>query len=118
MPRPGEDRSDVGGVAQFNNIGPGPLFAFNIGPGPLFAFTVEKLKKVLLIPLVAYILVFLNQIKALIGCQNAYELRTEMLGEPPRIFRAALFVVEAILPRQQRRSHTNPKRERGSDEIK
>ena len=25
MPRPGEDRSDVGGVAQFNNIGPVPL---------------------------------------------------------------------------------------------
>ena len=23
-----------------------------------------------------------------------------------------------VLPRQQRRSHTNPKRERGSDEIK
>ena len=23
-----------------------------------------------------------------------------------------------LLPRQQRRSHTNPKRERGSDEIK
>ena len=26
MPRPGEDRSDVGGAAQFNNIGPVPLF--------------------------------------------------------------------------------------------
>ena len=25
MPRPGEDRSDVGGAAQFNNIGPVPL---------------------------------------------------------------------------------------------
>ena len=25
MPRPGEDRSDVGGTAQFNNIGPVPL---------------------------------------------------------------------------------------------
>ncbi len=24
-PRPGEDRSDVGGAAQFNNIGPVPL---------------------------------------------------------------------------------------------
>ena len=28
MPRPGEDRSDVGGAAQFNNIGPVPLSAF------------------------------------------------------------------------------------------
>ena len=27
MPRPGEDRSDVGGAAQFNNIGPVPLSA-------------------------------------------------------------------------------------------
>jgi len=25
MPRPGEDRSDVGGATQFNNIGPVPL---------------------------------------------------------------------------------------------
>ena len=25
MPRPGEDRSDVGGAVQFNNIGPVPL---------------------------------------------------------------------------------------------
>ena len=25
MPRPVEDRSDVGGAAQFNNIGPVPL---------------------------------------------------------------------------------------------
>jgi len=25
MPRPGEDRSDVGGASQFNNIGPVPL---------------------------------------------------------------------------------------------
>ena len=25
MPRPGEDRSNVGGAAQFNNIGPVPL---------------------------------------------------------------------------------------------
>ena len=31
MPRPGEDRSDVGGAAQFNNIGPVPLSA-SIGP--------------------------------------------------------------------------------------
>ena len=30
MPRPGEDRSDVGGAAQFNNIGPVPL-----SPGPV-----------------------------------------------------------------------------------
>ncbi len=28
MPRPGEDRSDVGGAAQFNNIGPVPLSLF------------------------------------------------------------------------------------------
>ena len=28
MPRPGEDRSDVGGAAQFNNIGPVPLSVF------------------------------------------------------------------------------------------
>ena len=28
MPRPGEDRSDVGGAAQFNNIGPVPLSRF------------------------------------------------------------------------------------------
>ncbi len=27
-------------------------------------------------------------------------------------------VRDVVLPRQQRRSHTNPKRERGSDEIK
>ena|SRR5271157_2108467 len=27
MPRPGEDRSNVGGAAQFNNIGPVPLSA-------------------------------------------------------------------------------------------
>ena len=31
MPRPGEDRSDVGGAAQFNNIGPVPL-----SPAPAF----------------------------------------------------------------------------------
>ena len=35
MPRPGEDRSDVGGAAQFNNIGPVPLSAFRF---PLSAF--------------------------------------------------------------------------------
>ena len=49
MPRPGEDRSDVGGAAQFNNIGPVPLSPSrfpaipvtsrfpvnNIGPVPL-----------------------------------------------------------------------------------
>ena len=29
MPRPVEDRSDVGGAAQFNNIGPVPLSAFS-----------------------------------------------------------------------------------------
>ena len=28
MPRPGEDRSDVGGAAQFDNIGPVPLSRF------------------------------------------------------------------------------------------
>ncbi len=28
MPRPGEDRSDVGGAVQFNNIGPVPLSPF------------------------------------------------------------------------------------------
>src|SRR5271157_3152669 len=33
MPRPVEDRSDVGGAAQFTNIGPVPLS--NIGPVPL-----------------------------------------------------------------------------------
>ena len=32
MPRPGEDRSDVGGAAQFKNIGPVPLPAFPIVP--------------------------------------------------------------------------------------
>ena len=32
MPRPGEDRSDVGGAAQFNNIGPVPL---PLSPVPL-----------------------------------------------------------------------------------
>ena len=36
MPRPDEDRSDVGGAAQFNNIGPVPLSALNIGPVPAF----------------------------------------------------------------------------------
>ena len=42
MPRPVEDRSDVGGAAQFNNtdpsrfnIGPVPLPQSNIGPVPL-----------------------------------------------------------------------------------
>ena len=38
MPRPVEDRSDVGGAAQFNNIGPVPLSVTqfnNIGPIPL-----------------------------------------------------------------------------------
>src|SRR5271166_6382316 len=36
MPRPGEDRSDVGGAAQFNNIGPVPLSPsrFNIRGDP------------------------------------------------------------------------------------
>ena len=48
MPRPGEDRSDVGAAAQFNNIVPVPLSAFscpafrfqfnNIVPVPLSAF--------------------------------------------------------------------------------
>ena len=32
MPRPGEDRSDVGGAAQFNNIGPVPLFRSRFPP--------------------------------------------------------------------------------------
>ena len=36
MPRPGEDRSDGGGAAQFNNIGPVPLSRF--GPVPLSRF--------------------------------------------------------------------------------
>jgi hypothetical protein len=40
MPRPGEDRSDVGGAIQFNNIGPVPLSRFiNIGPVPLSRFS-------------------------------------------------------------------------------
>src|SRR5271166_1714004 len=40
MPRPGEDRSDVGGAAQFNNIGPVPLspLSLTIGPVPLSRF--------------------------------------------------------------------------------
>ena len=51
MPRPGEDRSDVGGAAQFNNIGPVPLSPTvplspsNIGPGPSrFPNTAKLLK--------------------------------------------------------------------------
>ena len=32
MPRPGEDRSDVGGAAQFNNIGPVPLPRTRVQP--------------------------------------------------------------------------------------
>ena len=46
MPRPGEDRSDVGGAAQFNNIGPGPLSA----SCPAFRFSVFQCVAV---PLVA-----------------------------------------------------------------
>ena len=32
--------------------------------------------------------------------------------------RVLVDAAQSLLPRQQRRSHTNPKRERGSDEIK
>ncbi len=48
MPRPGEDRSDVGWAGQFNNIGPVPLsrscpaFPLNIGPVPLSRFLVAS----------------------------------------------------------------------------
>ena len=34
MPRPGEDRTDVGGTAQFNNIGPVPLSRSSRFPAP------------------------------------------------------------------------------------
>ena len=42
MPRPGEDRSDVGGAVQFNNIGPVPL---SIGPVRFRFPSPEKSKK-------------------------------------------------------------------------
>jgi len=40
MPRPGEDRSDVGGAAQFTNIGPRtcPAFLVPAGYPPLPSF--------------------------------------------------------------------------------
>ncbi len=43
-----------------------------------------------------------------------------VLRRPPRgpTTRGCPHWGRGVLPRQQRRSHTNPKRERGSDEIK
>ena len=43
-----------------------------------------------------------------------------VLRRPPRgpTTRGCPHWERGVLPRQQRRSHTNPKRERGSDEIK
>ena len=71
MPRPGEDRSDVGGAAQFNNIGPVPLSASvplsRIGPVPLSAVPLS-----LPVPLSVY------------GQRVNGGLRREAGGEDPR----------------------------------
>ena len=52
MPRPGEDRSDVGGAAQFNNIGPVPLSPLPLSPRP--AFPASRFPRVPLSPRPAF----------------------------------------------------------------
>ena len=42
MPRPGEDRSDVGGAAQFNNIGPVPLSSVFVYPNESERLTLKE----------------------------------------------------------------------------
>ncbi len=44
MPRPGEDRSDVGGAAQFNNIGPVPLVPLSRSRFPAFPLSASRSK--------------------------------------------------------------------------